>query len=625
VPSTYPVGIDLGTTQSAAAFVDEEGVSQMICDTRGEILTPSVVQFKGDEIVVGRDAVRAGRLAINDVAEMAKRDMGQSRLRHAVKGRFLPPEVIQAYILRKVHRDIVAAVGEDYRVVISVPAYFDEPRRKATADAAAMSGLETLDIVNEPTAAALAFGERLGYLDVRGAPRDALTLLVYDLGGGTFDVTVIRLAPGSATTLATDGDAQLGGYDWDMALAEHLTSHFQRKYPNVSNLDRAARARLRQLAEHAKHSLSVKSQAIIRFEYAGNMVEVPVSDGEFEAMTSDLVERTAFTTRQCLRAAGVIWDDIDRLLLVGGSTRMPIIRRMLRDSSGMIPDVNVNPDEAVARGAAIYAQHTLASRGIHSVSRGLRVTDVTAHNLGIEAINPETLRKEHAVIIPRNSPLPATVSRTFHTKEDNQESVNIQLLEGESTLPSQCTPLAKAVIRNLPDGLPKGTEIDVCYSFAVNGRLEVEARLAGGGREAKIQLERLREFSNQHIAKWKQVICRDGGFDDFDDAAIEWLGNGTTDESHDAQSESNELPSDSKTPPQQAAQGGAPSAATDALDRREETRRSAKRTSRRNQFKLAIFLLGSIVSGVIGLAIGYSILRWLRPDANLPEFRLPKF
>jgi molecular chaperone DnaK len=556
---------------------------------------------------------------------MAKRDMGKSRFRHAVNGRFLPPEVIQAYILRKLHHDIVTAVGKDYRVVISVPAYFDEPRRKATADAAAMSGLETLDIVNEPTAAALAFGERLGYLDDSGAPRDALTLLVYDLGGGTFDVTVIRLAPGNATTLATDGDAQLGGYDWDMRLVEHVLSHFQRNYPNVSDFDRAGRAQLRRLAEHAKHRLSVKGQTIIRFEYAGKMVEVPVSAGEFAAMTADLVDRTAFTTRQCLTAAGVLWDDIDRLLLVGGSTRMPMIRRMLRDSSGMVPDVNVNPDEAVARGAAIYAQHTLALRGIHSVSGGLRVTDVSAHNLGIEAINPATLRKEHVVIIPRNTPLPATLSRTFHTKKENQESVNIQLLEGESTLPSQCTPLAKAVIRNLPGGLPKGTEIDVCYSFAVNGRLEVQSRLAGGGREAKIELERLREFSDQRITKWKQVICRDGGFDDFDDAAIEWLETDATDAPHDGQSESTELPPHSKTPPQQAVHSGAPSAASDALDCRAETRQSATRTSRRKKYELPIVLLGYTVAAVIGLAIGYSILRWLRPDANLPELPLPVF
>ena len=228
VPAIYPVGIDLGTTQSAAAVIDEQGASQMICDARGEMLTPSVALFKGDEIVVGRDAERGRRSAPNDIAEMAKRDMGQSRFRHAVKGRFLPPEVIQAYILRKLRGDIVTALGEDYRVVISVPAYFDEPRRKATADAGMMSGLEMLDIVNEPTAAALAFGERLGYLDIHGAPRNALTLLVYDLGGGTFDVTIVRLEPDGATTLATDGDAQLGGYDWDMRLVEQVIDHCQR-------------------------------------------------------------------------------------------------------------------------------------------------------------------------------------------------------------------------------------------------------------------------------------------------------------------------------------------------------------------------------------------------------------
>ncbi|MFV1969089.1 MAG: Hsp70 family protein, partial [Pirellulaceae bacterium] len=510
----YPVGIDLGTTFSAAAYIDERGTTQMISSGEGELLTPSVALFEGGQIVIGRDAKRARTTATGHVAETAKRDMGQPRYRHPIHGRFLPPEVIQGYILRKISGDIVAAIGESHQVVITVPAYFDEPRRKATADAGQMSGLAVLDIVNEPTAAALAFGERLGYLDTTGAPRDAQTLLVYDLGGGTFDVTVIRLEPGKFTTLATDGDAELGGYDWDMRLVEHIIQQFQDRHPQCPVPDETSRNNLRYVTEEAKHTLSDRQKTTIPFEFSGHSLDVSISRDEFEAMTADLIERTAFTTRQALMAAGVVWNDIDRLLLVGGSTRMPMIHRMLEELSGKTPDANVNPDEAVARGAAIYAQHLLSLSGIRGVSDGLKITDVNAHSLGIEGVIQDTLRRENVILIPRNTALPAEVHRRFVTKQYDQRSVKIQLLEGESTLPDHCTPLAKAAIRNLPLGLPEGTEVDVCYRFEANGCLSVEARLPGRGKEAKIELERVRGLTDTGVDKWKKIISRDGGFDD---------------------------------------------------------------------------------------------------------------
>ena len=222
-----PIGIDLGTTFSAVACLDESGCSMMVRNAEAELLTPSVVMFANQEVIVGKEARNATTTHPDEVAEWVKRDMGAAAYHRPIRGEFLPPEVIQACILRKLRSDLAGTLGPESRVVITVPAYFDEPRRKATADAGEMAGLCVLDIVNEPTAAALAFGELHGYLAPTGGTREEMTILVYDLGGGTFDATLLRLGPGQIRTLATDGDVQLGGHDWDMRLVDHAAESFK--------------------------------------------------------------------------------------------------------------------------------------------------------------------------------------------------------------------------------------------------------------------------------------------------------------------------------------------------------------------------------------------------------------
>ena len=239
----------------------------------------------------------------------------------------MPPEVIQACILRKLKSDLVHALGPESQVVITVPAYFDEPRRKATADAGEMAGLTVLDIVNEPTAGALAFGEVLGYLSPATAPKKPITVLVYDLGGGTFDVTLLRLSPGNIQTLATDGDVQLGGYDWDTRVLGFVADAFQHAYGDDPRQDPGAVSRLYGAVVDAKHTLSARSQANIRLEHAGKRFDCPLSRQQFEDLTADLLERTMYTTRQLLVAANRQWSDLSRILLVGGSTRMPMVAR----------------------------------------------------------------------------------------------------------------------------------------------------------------------------------------------------------------------------------------------------------------------------------------------------------
>jgi molecular chaperone DnaK len=516
------VGIDLGTTNSAMACLDESGRSTMIRNAEGEMLTPSIVLFSPLEVVVGKNARSAVVTHPDLVAQWVKRDMGAPFYSHPIHGERLPPEVIQACILRKMRLDAAAAVGPDAGTVITVPAYFDEPRRKATADAGEMAGLRVIDIVNEPTAAALAFGEALGYLSAGGLPKEQITVMVYDLGGGTFDVTLLKLAAGKVQTLATDGDVQLGGHDWDRRLVDHVGEIFRKQHHLDPRDDAAALNRLFQTVMEAKHTLSARSRTSIRVEHAGRTVDVPLVREQFEEMTADLLERTAYTSRQLLSAAGLQWKDVNRILLVGGSTRMPMVPRILQKVTGIEPDRTVNPDEAVARGAALYAGHLLAVRS-SGPAASFAVTNVNAHSLGIEGIEAETLRKTNVILIPRNTALPAKRMERFVTKAEGQQSIVVKVLEGESTQPAECTTIGRTVVRDLPAGLPKAWPVEITFEYATNGRLSVRAVVPGTHHQAELSLEREVGLSGAGIARWKVPVSAAAGFDVFEVAVHESL------------------------------------------------------------------------------------------------------
>jgi molecular chaperone DnaK len=646
--SLIPVGIDLGTTYSAAARVNEQGSTQLIANSDGEFLTPSAIYFDDVAVKVGRSAWEAAALEPDHCAEYIKRDVGREVYRNPIRGNLYPPEVLQSCILRELRNDITAAIGDTFGAVITVPAYFDEPRRKITADAGTMSGLEILDLVNEPTAAALAFGEKLGYLDPHGGANDRLTLLVFDLGGGTFDVTVIRIAPGEVRTLSTDGDVELGGVNWDERLAAHAEAQFRRQWPSVGEFTAGERVRLRRAAEQTKIQLSKRPLVTLQFSAQGKQFSHPVTINEFDELTQDLVERTCFTTRQALKAAGLLWKDIDRLLLVGGSTRLPAVRRAVAHLSGIEPDDQVHPDEAVARGAAIFAHHLIAQSGRAERSLKLAITDVNAHGLGIEGVNQLTLRRENVILIPRNTPLPHEVHRSFVTNVDNQRTVKVQLLEGESSIPEQCTDLASAGIRNVPPGLPAGTKIDVWYSFQANGRLAVRASIPNIGNQAQIELERVRGLADENVARWKKVLARDGGYSDLEEALQICVPNLEKERSFAYEP----LPSSSETsnyrPRLEAAVPfGAPQAAADRLKAAFSKQNSADSSTmhasnspeinggisvrtfrlrrRVQELPTWIRVLGHILAPVIGLAIGYYVLCLIRPEANLLDWPLPRF
>ncbi|HEV3340887.1 MAG TPA: Hsp70 family protein [Pirellulales bacterium] len=520
---TRAIGIDLGTTFSAVSWLQDSGKTAMIVNSEGDILTPSVALFEDKEILVGKEARKIGPLKPTRYAECVKRDMGSLVFSRPICGEYMPPEVIQAWVLKKLKADILRTVGPDFRAVITVPAFFDEPRRKATADAGSMAALPVLDVVNEPTAAALAFGEELGYLGTTGEVREPLKVLVYDLGGGTFDVTILDMRTGDLRTLATDGDVRLGGRDWDMRLADHAAETFIHEHREDPRTNPASLQRLLNEVEEAKRTLSARQNATVRVDHAGSSTTVKVTRELFEQLTADLLERTSYTTRQMLGAAGLAWQDINRVLLVGGATRMPMVGRMLEQLSGIKPDQKVHPDEAVARGAAIYAGYLLATQPDSLKPPTFAVTNVNSHSLGIEGLDAATLRKRNVIVIPRNTPLPARVKERFVTKVENQRSVVVQVLEGESAMPSECTTIGRTSLRDLPAGLPSGWPVEITYEYETNGRLKVTAVVPGTKREIKLELEREGSLSDERLAKWKQVVSTDGGMDLFADIIAEEL------------------------------------------------------------------------------------------------------
>jgi len=380
------VGIDLGTTYSVLARLDDQGRPQTIVNAEGDHLTPSTVLFDGQEIVVGKEALKALAVEADHVAECAKRDVGHRVFHKVLDGKQYPPEVIEALILNKLRVDGQQQIGPFSKVVITVPAYFDEVRRKATQDAGYMAGFEVMDIINEPTAAAVAFGFLQGYLDEQGSSREPQFILVYDLGGGTFDVTVMEIRGTEFIALATDGDVRLGGYDWDQRLVDLVAEQFIRQHYMDPREDPITAGKLWRECEDAKRTLSARQKATVTCDFRGVSTRVEVTRQQFEEATQDLLDRTRFTAQQALKAAGLSWSDIHRVLLVGGSTRMPMVRNMLREISGKEPDASVAADEAVAHGAALHAGLLLAREQGRPTT--FKIRNVNSHSLGVVGTDP---------------------------------------------------------------------------------------------------------------------------------------------------------------------------------------------------------------------------------------------
>lgn len=498
------IGIDLGTTFSVISMLDDLGRPQTMTNSEGDKITPSVVFFEGDNIVVGKEAAKALATDADQVADIAKRDLGNRFYHKLLGGRHYPPEAIQAWVLNKLRHDAEKQIGPISKAVITVPAYFDEVRRKATQDAGYIAGLEVMDIINEPTAAAVAFGFQQGFMNPNQADQERKKILVYDLGGGTFDVTVMEIGGREFTALATDGDVQLGGKDWDQRLVDFMAEEFIRKHGIDPREDPNSLGRLGRECEDAKRTLSARQKASIACDYQGQAMRVEVTRQQFHEMTQDLLDRTAFTTRQTLQAAGLEWKDIDRVLLVGGSSRMPAVVSKLKELSGKEPDCSVSPDEAIAHGAALHAGILLAYH--EGKSPSFHIRNVNSHSLGVVAMDVKTKRPRNAILVPRNTPLPVVARRVFKTQKQGQKSILVQIVEGESTSPDDCSPLGKCAVRDLPPTLPAQTPIEVRFRYEENGRLTVLVKVEGTNNNLRHELSRENTLTQEQLDSWRKYV-----------------------------------------------------------------------------------------------------------------------
>src|SRR6185436_15874926 len=329
-------------------------------------------------------------------------------------------------------------------------------------------------------------------------------ILVYDLGGGTFDVTVMEIGGKDFNALATDGDVMLGGKDWDQRLVDFVTEEFIRKFGVDPREDANAHGRLWRECEDAKRTLSARTKATVACDYQGHAVRVEVTRQQFEEMTRDLLDRTSFTTRQTLQAAGLEWSDINRVLLVGGSSRMPGVLEMLRQLSGQEPDCSVSPDEAVAHGAALHAGLILAYH--QGKPPSFHIRNVNSHSLGVVATDAKTKRLRNAILIPRNTPLPVVARRVFKTQKAAQKSILVQIVEGESLSPDDCSQLGKCSVRHLPPDLPMQTPIEVRFRYEENGRLTVSVRVEGSTKQLQHEITRENSLTQDQLDSWRKYV-----------------------------------------------------------------------------------------------------------------------
>ena len=498
------VGIDLGTTFSAVAYLDNHGRPQTLNNAEGDKLTPSTILFESDQVIIGKEAVKAMGTDFEHVADCPKRDLGERAYHKMLGERQYPPEALQAWILHKIRRDAEKQIGPFKKAVITVPAYFDEVRRKATMDAGYMAGIEVIDIINEPTAAAVAFGIQQGFLDVTGSTKSKKSILVYDLGGGTFDVTLMEIEGDNYQAVATDGDMRLGGRDWDQRLVDYVAEEIIRVHGVDPREDTNSEGKLWRECEDAKRSLSLRDKVKIAVEVQGQTFRVEVTREDFENMSRDLLDRTIFTTKQTIQQADSTWDEIDMILLVGGSTRMPCVASELKRVSGKEPMQSISPDEAVAFGAAIRAGLILDQQ--QGKKPGIRIKNVNSHSLGVIGIDGETKRPRNGIVIPRNTPLPVVAKRIFRTTKENQRSILVQIVEGESNNPADCSQIGKCTVAELPLNLAAKTPIEVRFKYEENGRLTVVVQVQGAKNFLRHEMSRENSLTREQMDGWRDYI-----------------------------------------------------------------------------------------------------------------------
>ncbi|QSG09110.1 molecular chaperone DnaK [Halapricum desulfuricans] len=484
------LGIDLGTTNSAFAVM-EGADPEIIVNSEGERTTPSVVAFDDGEQLVGKPAKNQAVKNPEQTVQSIKRHMGEDDYTVELDGEEYTPEQVSAMILQKIKRDAEEYLGDEVeKAVITVPAYFNDRQRQATKDAGEIAGFEVERIVNEPTAASMAYG-----LD----DESDQTVLVYDLGGGTFDVSILDLGGGVYEVVATNGDNDLGGDDWDQAIIDWLAEEFENEHGIDLTEDRQALQRLKDAAEEAKIELSSRKEADINLPFITATDDGPVhleesiTRAKFESLTEDLIERTVEPTEQALEDAGYDKSDIDEVLLVGGSTRMPQVQEQVEELTGQEPKKNVNPDEAVALGAAI--QGGVLSGDVDDIV----LLDVTPLSLGVEVKGGLFER-----LIEKNTTIPTEESKIFTTAAANQTQVQIRVFQGEREIAEENELLGEFTLAGIPPA-PAGTpQIEVTFSIDENGIVNVSAEDKGSGNKEDITIEGGAGLSDEEIEQMQE-------------------------------------------------------------------------------------------------------------------------
>lgn len=477
------IGIDLGTTFSCAAYINEDGQPQIIPNSEGDNITPSAVLFDGDTTVVGKEAKDQSFMEPDNFEQFVKRHMGERDYTFKnSNGETYSPEAISAIILTKIKQDAENYLGDAVDgAVITVPAYFNEAQRKATIDAGAIAGLNVLAIINEPTAAALSFGISKG----SDKPQ---TVMVYDLGGGTFDVTIMKFDAENITVLGTAGDRKLGGYDFDKRIIDAVIEDAKSKGLDIES-DKIAKQDLQLKAETAKKSLSSKDKTNIMLNVNGRPYKYVLTREDFEEMAEPLLFKSISSMENACDEAGLEYEDLDKILLVGGSTRMPIVKDSIKEETGIEPSSEVHPDEAVAIGAAYHVIDVLKNKKavsnnnfegeteaensnfeIPDIKKNYSFTDVTSHGIGLVIVNSRG-EEFNSVILPKNVTVPAEYKNCYSTIKPFQESLNIQVTQGEEDDLRYVTIIGTALINIAPRD--KIVDIEVTISCDENSIIHV--------------------------------------------------------------------------------------------------------------------------------------------------------
>lgn len=493
----HPVGIDLGTTYSCLSYLTPEGQPVTLPNAEGELSTPSIVFFDGDEVVVGTEALRNSVMNPERTVQHAKRFMGDPNKCWIFDGHVYRPKDISALIIRKLLIGAEERLGKIRHAVITVPAQFSDVQRQLTIEAGQDAGLDRVDIINEPVATAMChvLSEGMWFAELA----EDQTVLVFDLGGGTFDLSLVQYNKDEVKVIASGGDLRLGGLDWNQRIEDFVCKEYTKTSVNDPRMDRETMQSLAIEVEQVKRSLSVRPKVSLILQHEGRRKSYVIDRDRFEILTSDLVLRTEDITKGMLKAHNKGWAHVDAVLVTGGASRMPMIRQMLKRLSGTTLNTTLSPDQSISHGAAFYAGMLLSGNSLESSSldktatarlENFRQQSVTGRSLGILIRDPETDELRPQYLIPANTPLPCAYRQTFGTVVENQKRVHLHIVESGATQGEEFVELGDCLIDDLPENLPKRSPVQVNIHYDEQGRVRVSAIEPASGTKVRATILR---------------------------------------------------------------------------------------------------------------------------------------